>query len=76
MNHYRVDLATKSLSPPCGMNSIRYIGNDYSTAVFVYLCTAVGKNAWDEPDPAYGVMLSIWDSTRRDYVAKFWKGEE
>lgn len=72
-NNYRVDRAMEGLSPPCGMNSIRYIGDNYVAAMHVFNHLEGGKDAWNQPDKDYGVMLSMWDSNRNDYVVKRWK---
>ena len=73
MNNYRVDRAQESVSPPCGMNSICYIGDSLDDAVKVFHATVGGKDAWNSENCTYGVMLSIWNSARRDWIVKRWK---
>ena len=72
---YRVDRAREALSPPCGMSSILYVGNDYDEALRVYLETTGGKDAWGKPDQTYGVMLSMWHPERNVYITKRWKNK-
>lgn len=59
--------------PPCGMNSIVYVGDNYATAMHVYNFITGGKDAWNQPNPEYGVGLSLWNPDRREYVTKRWK---
>ena len=65
LNKYRVDVSDSNIVP-CGMNSIRYIGNNLKEANRVYNATKVGFTAWNKPNPDYGVILSEWNGT--DYV--------
>jgi hypothetical protein len=65
----------EGLSPPCGMNSILYVGDDYEEALRVFLESEGGKNAWNQPNRDYGVMLSIWNPDRREYIVKRWKSK-
>jgi hypothetical protein len=74
-NQYRVDRALEALSPPCGMNSILYVGDNYPLAMRVFHATTGGKDAWNVPNRDYGVMLSIWHPERGVYVAKRWKSK-
>ena len=71
MNKYRVDRAN-NLSVPCGMTSVRYIGDNYRNANNVYNALCSGIDAWDKPNETYGVVLSIWNGT--DYVVQLSKG--
>jgi len=73
MNNYRVDRAIEGLSPPCGMNSILYIGDSLNDALSVFHHATGGKDAWNQPNRDYGVMLSIWHPNRMDYIVKRWK---
>lgn len=73
MNKYRVDRAN-SLCVPCGMNSICYIGDSWDEARKVYTYLDTGKDAWNQPNPAYGVVLSVWNEVKNDYVIKCSKG--
>ncbi len=63
-----------SLTVPCGMNSILYIGDNWAEAREVYDAMAPGKDAWNNPNPAYGVLLSVWSDNLRDYVVNCSKG--
>ena len=75
MNNYRVDRAMEALSPPCGMNSILYSGDSYTTAMHIFNCMEGGKTAWGEPHRDYGIMLSIWNPDRGDWIVKRWKSK-
>lgn len=69
---YRVD---RSLSPyvvPVGMNSIRYCGTSFKEAKKIYDETLPGKDDWNQSNPVYGVILSVYDGSRD--VIKCWKG--
>ena len=70
-NKYRVDVATGRVTP-CGMNSIKYVGNDWKEARNVFASTLCGKDAGDQPNTLYGVILSVWNGS--DYVVKCEKG--
>lgn len=73
MNNYRVDRAKESPEPPVGMNSILYVGDSYTTAMHVYRHSVGGKNAWNQPNRDYGVMLSKWNGEK--YSVKMWKNQ-
>lgn len=73
MNNYRVDRMPEQPSPPCGMNSILYCGDNYVAAMHIFNCMSGGKDAWNNPDHRYGVGLSLWNADRREYVIKRWK---
>lgn len=78
MNDYRVDRAREGLSPPCGMNSIVYVGESLNDALRVFHATTGGKDGWgnshgDYAD--YGVMLSMWHPERNAYITKRWKSK-
>jgi hypothetical protein len=75
MNEYRVDRAREAVSPPCGMNSILYVGESLPDALAVFDHTAGGRDAWSKPNPDYGVMLSIWNQDRGEYTVKRWKSK-
>ena len=75
MNKYRVDRANCKVTP-CGMNSIVYIGDNWSKARAVYDTTTGGLDAWGQPNSLYGVILSVWDEGKRDYIVKAVKGLE
>ncbi len=70
---YRVDRVTNAQTP-CGMNSIRYIGDSWKVARALFERIPTGFDAWDQPNAAYGVILSVWDDNKRDYVVKCSKG--
>jgi len=72
-NKYRVDRVTNA-AVPYGMNSIRYLGDDWNVARALFERIPTGLDAWDQPNAAYGVVLSVWDETKRDYVVKCQKG--
>lgn len=74
-NNYRVDRASEAVSPPCGMNSVLYAGDNYHAAMHVFNYTEGGKDAWNQPDRNCGVMLSLWNSDKQMYVAKRWKNK-
>jgi hypothetical protein len=65
MNTYRVD-KTDERRVPCGMNSIRYIGDSLSKALKSYATTQPGTDEWNQPQPHTFVMLSKWNGT--DYA--------
>lgn len=70
---YRVDFAS-SMMCPCGMNSIRYAGNNWNAAKGMFDRLPIGFDVWDKPNAAYGVILSVWDDARKDYIIKCSKG--
>lgn len=72
-NNFRVD-RVDTLRVPCGMNSIAYIGSSFTEAKKIYSELDVGLDAWNQPDSAYGVILSVWDWGDREYVIKCSKG--
>jgi hypothetical protein len=72
-NKYRVD-RTDSLRVPCGMNSIVYIGARKGQASEAFSRAVPGLDAWNKPNPAYGVVLSVWDEQKQDYIIKRSKG--
>jgi hypothetical protein len=69
MNNYRVDLVNED-RVPCGMNSIRYLGDSLKQArkALALASAPVGVDTWDKPDPAYYPVLSHWDSSKQQYV--------
>jgi sorbitol-specific phosphotransferase system component IIA len=56
------------------MNSIRYVGANWLEANECFDITPIGKDAWDNNNELYGVVLSIWDSSKQEYVVKRIKG--
>ena len=73
VNKYRVDRAIEAPAPEVGMNSILYIGDSYEHATKVFMHATGGKDEWNQPNCLYGVMLSIWNPDRNDYMVKRWK---
>lgn len=72
-NSYRVDRAN-SRRVPCGMNSILYIGDNWEKARKVYAAAEIGRDSWNNENITYGVILSVWDSSKNDYIVKCEKG--
>jgi len=71
MNTYRVD-RVNSRVVPCGMNSIRYLGDNAKEANDAFVKLKPGFDSWDNLNCTYGVILSVWDGER--YVIKREKG--
>lgn len=73
---YRVDVSDSPVVVPCGMNSIRYLGDNWSEARTVFAATQVGRDAWNQENILYGVTLSVWSGQHLtgDYVVKVSKG--
>lgn len=71
---YRVDRSLSPSSVPLGMNSIRYFGTNFKEAKRVYDALKPGKNSWDQPNDAYGVILSIYNTVNYTDVIKCSKG--
>lgn len=69
MNLYRVDRAA-SPHTPCGKNSILYIGDSFAKAVAAFHAHKPGFNPWDQPDPAYGIILSAWSDRAQSYIVR------
>ena len=72
-NKYRVDVANSRIVP-CGMNSIRYIGDNYTQAKQTFDALPIGRDAWNQENVTYGVILSVWDESKHDYIVKCEKG--
>ena len=70
---YRVDV-TPTRSVPCGMNSIKYLGDDWHDARAVFAETKARVDSWGKPNAAYGVILSVWDDSKQQYIIKCEKG--
>ncbi len=66
MNNYRVD-RVEPLEQPIGMNSILYIGDSFRKATRVFEHSEGGFDAWNKPNPAYGVGLFQWSNSKREY---------
>ena len=73
MNTIRVDTNTAKRAP-CGMNSIRYIGDNMSAARRAFDNATIGINAWGKADPSYGIVLSKWSEKEQDYIVIDSKG--
>lgn len=73
MNTYRVDRVINR-QVPCGMNSIRYIGDSFKVAKALFDKEPTGFDAWGQPNAAYGVVLSVWNPERNEYVVKCERG--
>lgn len=73
MNTYRVDVSNDP-RVPCGMCSIRYVGDNYEEAKRTFNKTEAGYDKWSNPNPAYGVLMSKWDNTKQEYVVLSRKG--
>lgn len=69
---FRVDRAD-SIRTPVGMNALRYVGNSLRDANRTFDVLLPGFDAWDQPNRAYGVLLSEWDYAKRCYVARNFK---
>lgn len=67
MNTYRVDVANGA-RVPCGMCSIRYIGDSYNDAKRAFNRTESGYDNWNNANPAFGVVLSKWSDAKQDYL--------
>lgn len=66
-NKYRVDtVPAEATTAPCGMNSLRYLGDSLPAARRVLATLPVGLTSWNAPDPRYGLLLSRW--TGSEYV--------
>lgn len=65
---FRVDRSDHPEYVPCGMNALLYLGGSYREAVRALDRAELGRDAWNQPDPAYGVNLSQWDG--RQYVVR------
>lgn len=71
MSTYRVD-RVNSRRVPCGMNSLRYLGDNAKEAHKVFDQLEPGLDSWNQPNLAYGVIFSVWNG--EDYVIKWEKG--
>ena len=47
---YRVDQAQEAMWPPCGMNSIRYLGDSIDDATMVFHHVKGGMDVWGAPN--------------------------
>jgi len=71
---YRVDRSMSPSDVPLGMNSILCIDSSFKTAKRVYGATEPGKDTWNQPNAAYGVILSCYDTVSGKDVIKCSKG--
>ncbi len=68
-NRYRVDRVPQgTVEPPCGMTSIVAISSEEKRVHKEFQSATLGVDAWGQPNPTYGVILSQWDGNR--YVVK------
>lgn len=74
MNNYRVDRSIDPARAPCGMNSIVYIGDSWQAARAAYDAAMPHIDTWGQRNIAYGVILSVWDQSKNDYIVKCRKG--
>lgn len=72
MNTYRVDVSDSPRVVPCGMNSIKYIGDSWKSARAIFEKQIAGVDAWNNASCLYGVILSAWNG--KEYVVKCSKG--
>lgn len=70
---YRVD-RTDGLAAPCGMNSIIYLGGSKRQATQVMLDAELKRDAWNQPNDKYGVVLFEWYDLGKRYVPISWRG--
>lgn len=70
---YRVD-RTDELVAPCGMNSIIYLGGSKRQATQVMLDAELKRDAWNQPNDRYGVVLFEWYDLGKRYVPISWRG--
>lgn len=70
MNNYRVDRNKSSVIVPCGMASIIYIGDNWAEARKVFDGALTGRDSWGNPNECYGLTLSVWSDTKRNYIVK------
>jgi hypothetical protein len=73
-NKYRVDRNDSTETVPCGMNSLIYLGDSLSQATKAYMAANTGLDAWNKPNPSYGVTLSKWNDVKNDYSVIMKKG--
>lgn len=74
LTQYRVDRSDSAVVVPVGMNSLEYLGKSRREARKAYEQTAPGQDTWGKPNARFGVILSVWDPTKRQYVVKCNKG--
>jgi hypothetical protein len=70
---YRVD-RVDTLTAPCGMTSIIYLGDSKRDATQVLLDADLKLDKWNRHNDRYGVALFEWDINRQDYIAISWRG--
>ena len=68
---YRVD-RVDTMTAPCGMASILYLGDNERAARRVLNSAEGGRDAWNKPNPAYGVAMFEWNQLKYEYVPKAW----
>lgn len=67
-NTYRVDRHDNTTLVPCGMNSIRYVGNSLKEAIKTFDSLKPGKDSWEKENKSYGVIISKWSQEKNDYI--------
>jgi len=72
---YRVD-RVDTLTAPCGMNSLLYLGGNKREATQVMLDAEIKRDAWNKPNDRYGVVLFEWYDLGKRYVPVSWRGIE
>ena len=65
---YRVDRMHKDETRvPCGMNTIRFYGDNKHKALKCFADENTGIDTWGKLNGHYGIVLSEWNHTNRDY---------
>jgi hypothetical protein len=71
---YRVDRSMAKLGghPPCGMNSLLYLGDNEKLALEVFNVSPPGYSPWGSRNASYGITMAVWNGT--DFIVKRQKG--
>lgn len=65
---YRVDRMHKDETRvPCGMNSLRFLGDREHKALECFADENTGIDTWGKSNGQYGLVLSEWNNDTRDY---------
>ncbi len=70
---YRVD-RVDTLTAPCGMTSIIYLGDSKRDATQVLLDADLKRDAWGKHNDRYGVVLFEWYDLGKRYTPISWRG--
>ena len=70
---YRV-VRADTLAEPVGMASIIYLGGSKREATQVMLDAELKRDAWNQPNDKYGVVLFEWYDLGKRYVPVSWRG--